>query len=172
MSIMGISKNYFFVWIACIIVLLLTTRCEKKTSTNTEVSIRHTGMIELLLDSSCVADVQLFARPGVQSFYSNRMYSFAWFDHDGLLPAGNTMLYLIRSAHIYGLLPSDYHIREIQHLLDQPGDGVTQSQLDILLTDSFLAMHYHLKYGRLDSEYKRVIQLFGIDTSAIEALTQ
>lgn len=80
-----------------------------------------------------------------------------WLDSGGLSAQGDSMRMLIHSADRWGLFPNDYHLKEIDELLAQRQRKPDPS-LDVLLTDSFFGIYFHLKYGRVEPKtFNRLI---------------
>lgn len=74
------------------------------------------------------------------------------------------MLAIVRHASQFGLMPSDYHVDELDSLIKNH-DLKPDPSLDIYLTDGFLAMAFHLKNGRLDPRTLKRLRLSGTDTN-------
>lgn len=85
--------------------------------------------------------------------------------------AGDSLIMFIRGSEQYGLIPSDYHLREIDQLLAMPLSTERNTQLDLLLTDAFLAMRQHLRSGRINSKTLERTDLSALlDKDGIRAL--
>jgi len=91
------------------------------------------------------------------SFYERRLFEPAWID-PGCCPTPTAWALVeeIIRAREEGLDPGDYHLDSLEELLSAhalgqipPGPGV---DLDLLLTDAFLALAVHRLAGRLDPE--------------------
>lgn len=92
-------------------------------------------------------------------FYRTRGYAPAWVDDHGLTVAGRQLLDLLRSADVEGLCPEEYHLAQIEPLVELEADyrrygilfdPVYMARLDLLLTDAFLLYAAHLVEGRVD----------------------
>lgn len=63
------------------------------------------------------------------------------------------LLNSIHNTQNHGLRPDDYHIKEIQSLIDFDDYKVSDSaRLDLLLTDSFLLLSAHMASGKTESD--------------------
>lgn len=92
-------------------------------------------------------------------FYLERGFGLAWSDGRGPNRAARELVAEIRAVHRHGLRPDDYHLRQIDLLLDRiaerRGEGAAISarwfvDLDLLLTDAYLIYGAHLLSGRVD----------------------
>ncbi|MFN2377926.1 MAG: murein L,D-transpeptidase [Candidatus Binatia bacterium] len=81
--------------------------------------------------------------------YEQRGFGRLWTDRrlvDDLLAA-------IRDAGAIGLVPADYHLATIEKLRREEADGEAEaSQLDLVLTDAFVRLAYHTRFGKVDPE--------------------
>jgi hypothetical protein len=103
-----------------------------------------------VFDAAALDDADLIAARATGEFYKRNSYHFVWLDSGGVRQAADSMITMIRSAGSYGLIPEDYHAEQIGKLLAMPHDAQHATALELYLTDSFLAMCYHLKYGRVE----------------------
>ncbi|ADH85246.1 L,D-transpeptidase family protein [Desulfurivibrio alkaliphilus] len=100
--------------------------------------------------------IHLRATPLLREFYRQRAFQPAWVDTNGA-PQGSAQLLLaaIKEADADGLSPRDYHLESIlvlsSLLAAHPSPGLA-AELDLLLTDAFLLLGYHLLHGRVDQE--------------------
>lgn len=92
-------------------------------------------------------------------YYRAREYAPAWVDDLGLAAAGRQLVDLLRNADEHGLCPEDYHLAQIEPLVELEADyrrygilfdPVYMARLDLLLTDAFLLYATHLVEGRVD----------------------
>ena len=88
-------------------------------------------------------------------FYVNRYYDPAWFIRNSLSNNGFDLLNYIRQVDQQGLQPNDYHLYLIEEYLKKvlssaATDTTDLIKLDILLTDAFLLLGFHLYYGKVD----------------------
>src|ERR1700690_405552 len=94
---------------------------------------------------------RIYAAVLVQSFYKGRTYLPAW-SQNGNFVQVETHIRAIEDAYGDGLTPEYYHLSLIRSLVDKVGqqlapDPILLSDLDILLTDAFLALGCHLSAG-------------------------
>jgi len=89
----------------------------------------------------------------VYQFYKEHRFNTVWLK-DGASAMADSMFLFLKNVRLYGLLPQDYHITEIENLEASPKGIITFYRKDALLTDAFLSLAMDLKYGRLDSNLK------------------
>jgi hypothetical protein len=64
----------------------------------------------------------------------------------------DSMVQIIRGARLWGLLPKDYHLEEIEALernRSSFNDNDYVSRMEMLLTDAFFKFTNHLRHGRV-----------------------
>ncbi len=94
-------------------------------------------------------------------FYAQRNYESAWFTAWGLQPLVADLVEAIRAATAEGLQPTDYHLFNIEELLEEINqrEAVDRppalADLELLLTDAFLLYGSHLSVGRVNPETVR-----------------
>lgn len=101
----------------------------------------------------------LYEPATVKAFYRWNRHLPAWINKRKLSTKGNSMVSFIRSIRNYGLLPQDYHLQEIEELLNAPpsfDERIHLGRADILLTDAFMSIARHLKHGRVDRTLHRI----------------
>lgn len=105
-----------------------------------------------------VAGRRLHARSALPDVYLRRVFRPVWIRGDGLTPDVGVLLAAVRTSSLQGLEPADYHRAALDSLLDHVGDDVEGAtadrlmQLELLLTDAFLALGSHLLRGRVEPE--------------------
>ena len=87
----------------------------------------------------------------VERFYRRRNYRPAWREDGGTIQA-EPLMRAVEDAHDDGLTPDHYHLDLIKSLLAKGGkesfaDAATLVDLELLLTDTFLALGCHLSGG-------------------------
>ena len=123
----------------------------------TSTSPQPESIIQTLLsDTIPIEGENLYVRCALNEFYTSRHNSLMWFKKERLTPQGDSLLNIFQHASYYGLLPEDYHLSQITKLNEvkatKPSDAKTLARLDLLMTDGFLAMANHLRYGRIDKD--------------------
>jgi murein L,D-transpeptidase YcbB/YkuD len=115
----------------------------------------------VLMDSAQENYSNLFAGSAAFTFYKSRSFVPVWLKNKTTTILADSMIHLIRSARIFGLLPQDYHLNEIETLFKTEqtvNENSRIQKLDLLLTDAFLTMAMHLKKGRIDiNTFERII---------------
>lgn len=83
----------------------------------------------------------------ISQLYQYNEYHLSWAEESKI----NLLLNAIESSFLLGLMPEDYHIKEIKIRKKNgiPKSVEEQIQLDILLTDALLRLIYHLNYGKV-----------------------
>lgn len=107
------------------------------------------------VDAVRVAGDTLWLPSVAARFYEKRGFEPAWSRDDTMTATADSLLSTLRRAGVDGLRPSDYHVGRAQALLEalrrrttpDPGDV---ADLDLLLTDGYMAFTSHLVSGRLD----------------------
>ncbi len=103
----------------------------------------------------------VYASVALPSFYVRRFYRPAWSDKSGPNRLVEDLVSALRRADLEGLRSEDYHLAAIENLLvalrgDARSGGVIVpdrfAELDLLLTDAFLAYGSHLLEGRVNPE--------------------
>lgn len=84
--------------------------------------------------------------PAVYEYYRTRDFAMLWRDPND--SRADAMIDVIRSIRLYGLLPQNYHLAEIEAILNNP-DCESVAQLDALLTDALFTISSHVNQGRL-----------------------
>jgi len=115
------------------------------------------GHIERLREADAVqvAGDALWLPSVAAHFYEGRGFSPAWSREDSVMAVVDSLLATLRRAGEDGLRPSDYHVDRAQELLEgirrtTTPDPVEVVDLDLLLTDGYMAYTSHLVAGRLD----------------------
>ena len=103
----------------------------------------------------------VYASVALPGFYLRRLYRPAWNDKNGPTRMVDDLVSALRRADFEGLRPKDYHLAAIENLLvavraDVRSGGVIVpdrcAELDLLLTDAFLAYGSHFLAGRVNPE--------------------
>jgi len=125
----------------------------KKTST---IPQPENAILTILNDSLPIEGEYLYVRCALNEFYTSRHNNLMWFKKEKLTPQGDSLLMIFQHANYYGLVPEDYHLQMINKLNEQKSllqkDAKAMARLDVLMTDGFLAMANHLRYGRIDKD--------------------
>jgi murein L,D-transpeptidase YcbB/YkuD len=92
-------------------------------------------------------------------FYTERNFRPGWIDDTGLSFQAESLINMIREAHLEGLSPKDYHLATILSLVHRSRTirnwnvhSELLVDLDMLLTDAFFIYATHLLTGRVDPE--------------------
>jgi L,D-transpeptidase YcbB len=87
----------------------------------------------------------LYARCAVIQFYQKRGTQAIWSTHLDKTSEADTLLGVIKNARYYGLLAANYHVAELTTPAMFPLERLRK---EVLLTDAFLTLAQHLRYGR------------------------
>lgn len=111
-----------------------------------------------------------------------------FFNKGKLNPLGDSILFYVNNARLYGLNPKDYHSLKIGQLLEKLYDKKTDTyysgsiaHAEVLLTDAYLKLGAHLNKGRfnpdtallewkpskLDTNWLSILK-FGIDSNRVK----
>jgi len=99
-----------------------------------------------------VAGARVASQEVVPRIYEARDYSLLWTKPGSV----SQLLAAIVSSYEEGLDPDDYHLRELRHLLDErgavrmPESPVERGDVDLVLTDAFVRLELHLRFGKVD----------------------
>ncbi len=152
-----------------------STAAKQLSPTGMEVGLAHIRSIDELvaerirtrIEAACVLTKfrvscePVYASVALPGFYAGRLYRPAWSDKGGPTRLVDDLLSVLRRADLEGLRPKDYHLAAIENLLvavraDVRSGGVIVpdrcAELDLLLTDAFLAYGSHLLAGRVNPE--------------------
>ena len=102
-------------------------------------------------DGLMVAGRPLRAGDDLKRFYTARSYQAAWLAAGAPRKAAYELLDVIEAVAEDGLRPADYHLDTLKWLLSQTlnsRDGYINLELELLLTDAFLALANDSAYGR------------------------
>ncbi len=106
-----------------------------------------------LMDTSLTGARDYFSYTAIKAFYRQRQYQQAWLGPKGLKSPADSLLSFIQTAETYGLVAADYHQAKLEALKKRiDTKQASQSdldQMDLLFSDSFMMLAYHLHHGRL-----------------------
>ncbi len=82
-------------------------------------------------------------------FYAARSYRPVWTERANVAE----LIEAIGESENDGLIPDDYHIKEIRSFFfSPPRTPELQAKYDLLLSDALLSLAYHLRFGKVDPE--------------------
>ena len=151
-------KNKVIIALFLVIVFLSipSVSCRKSSS----VPVQDSGLGLLIKKSitewttpskTVVGGERIYSAVLIESFYKGRKYQPAWYQ-DGHLMQTETLIKAIEEAYGDGLTPDYYHLEVIRSLVktvqkESFSDTLHLTDLDILLTDTFLTLGCHLSGG-------------------------
>jgi murein L,D-transpeptidase YcbB/YkuD len=103
----------------------------------------------IVVDSTLFNDTTLLMPVSLKLAYANSRHQPLWLDSFRISQAGDSLLYQIQHAERWGLISEDYHMRRISQLV-KDSSRTTMANIDVFLTDAYLAMRTHIRKGRVD----------------------
>jgi murein L,D-transpeptidase YcbB/YkuD len=109
----------------------------------------------------------LFSSVVVHRFYTEREFIPAWISNENVLTErAYEMRYEIQQSKFDGLNPADYHLDQIQYLINKyemarrQGESISNTELaslDLLLSDAFVMLSSHIFNGKVDPESLKTV---------------
>lgn len=139
---------------------LLNPKTSEMIEKAVEYAAANDGKIN---DSIQLAEIGLF-----KTFYNGSPVKRFWSNEKTWLPLGDVMFSFIVGCETYGLFPEDYHLRALKSVRNQLEDSIAMTDAalwargELMLTDAFIHIARHLKFGRLerDSTSLRIDSVF------------
>jgi L,D-transpeptidase YcbB len=144
-----------FVNLVVVITLTLIIGSSSKRSEDQKSGSVRLNSGTFMFDSAFIDGAKLFNRDMIFKLYKpGEAYTAAKWSSQSKI---DQMISAIHNALLDGLNPDDYHLSEIEDLNNKitlTGKVKTEDQgrLELLLTDSFLLLSYHLSVGKTDPE--------------------
>ena len=144
------------------IFILLSSFSVTVIAANPEDQIRELIQIKMMTipgDSADSCGQDSLCKPHmVSQFYTARDFRPAWISNHARLPQIESLIKVIREADQDGLRPQDYHLDKLEKAVadwSRPNnitytDFDRLADLDLLLTDAFFHLGFHLYSGRVD----------------------
>jgi murein L,D-transpeptidase YcbB/YkuD len=98
----------------------------------------------------------------VKLIYQKRQFAAFWSEKENWKPLGDSLLYFIENAKLYGLFPEDYHFLALDSIRQKISadstarsdrrDALVWANADLLMTDAFIHIVKDLKLGRLPAD--------------------
>ena len=139
-------------WIQFILLLILAAGCQQQLTThpierdNEDIAVFSPALVPDRFSDEMYHNLrfnkELFA------FYDKRKFKPLWLENNKPTEKARSMLDLISGVRRYGLLPQDYHSREIFQRTESADLG-NVLRLELLLSDALLGMANDLRRGRL-----------------------
>jgi murein L,D-transpeptidase YcbB/YkuD len=114
----------------------------------------HDGIEQLSTTGQLhIADADIAGVKVLPAFYRQRNFHRAWIDPATI----DDLLRAIDDSEADGLMPQDYHRDALHRLQHQIGTVAVPTppqlaDMDLLLTDAFLRLSYHMLFGKVDPE--------------------
>lgn len=133
--------------------------------------------VSLMSYADSAVSGKLLSFPSVNLFYRANDFMPVWTNRNLFNQRGDSLIRIIRTAPYHGFVAEDYHLAEIDSILlaamvsSDPAELL--ATLDILLTDAFIGIGYHIRHGRLHKDnLNRHDKLPEIDSALIDVLTR
>jgi len=103
-------------------------------------------------DDVVVAGARIGSREVLPRIYERRTFRPLWTDGRNV----DDLLAAITASYDEGLDPGDYHFAELRHALGMesggrgPQSANERADLDLLLTDAYVRLELHLRFGKVD----------------------
>ena len=134
-------------WLCLLFLMLTLTGQATAADSEVEAALRRLAGVRTL-----GAEPLQYSR-SLARFYQERQFQLAWSDGRQLLPAAGELLAAIPAAAGEGLDPWSYHLAALldrsQRFRTTPTPQVV-AELDLLLSDAFMALSSHYLNGRID----------------------
>jgi L,D-transpeptidase YcbB len=157
--------------IAVAIVLINLSSClDKQNNFSWPFSSNRNEFISLYLDSLTETDFQLYAKSTVKAAYAVYGNKLLWSEERKVSDNGRELLTLLSNCDRYGLFPGDFHEYELCGFDLESMDDPEAARLDLLLTDSYIALAHQLRNGTLNKKTYQPHELNQIDTFLIISL--
>lgn len=108
------------------------------------------GNEPMVVDSLLLRKYPVTSRESTKAFYAARKFALFWSADSTLRPQADSMLRVIARAGYLGLIPHDYHYDDLRQLWRDTLAAHRFQRIDIYLTDGYLTLFQHIRYGRLD----------------------
>ncbi len=158
----------------CIVLLLLAVGCQQRLTTHSiEGESESTeALVPALVPENFSDEMYKDLRYGkpLFAFYDNRQFKPLWLENNEPTEKAKSMLDLISSARRFGLMPQDYHSREILQKTESV-DVRNMVRLELLLTDALVGMAQDLKNGRIDRNSDFVLDSLKVANLADSIIT-
>lgn len=138
-------------WFPLFLVLILSLSSQAVFAVDSET----TAALRRLAGGRSLGAETLHYSRSLQRFYQERQFQLAWSDGRQLLPPAEELLAVIPAAAGEGLDPRSYHFPRLTELSRRFPDTPTPqaaAELDLLLSDAFMALSAHYLNGRIDPE--------------------
>ena len=113
----------------------------------------------------------LSSKASVKQFYASRDNVLFWSAANSLSPLADSVLSMITKARRLGLDPNCYHANELKELMSDSLMTNRLQRIDILITDAWLTMYSHVRFGQLDPRsFSPRNWALSVNKDAIEAL--
>ena len=100
--------------------------------------------------------LKLYEHELIKQTYANLSVPYLWSHEGDLTASADSLFRFIEEAEHYGLFPQEYQYRSLKMIRKVLADSVLRSDsaeytasADLLMTDAFIRLSRHLKFGRL-----------------------
>lgn len=164
---LALQKKFSLVRIVLFIsVVFLAFGCTYFKTSSLPTENLSPNVLPFDFEQSRLGGVSLSSSAQVHAFYNANDTRLIWSDTFRVSQHADSLITFIRESENYGLIPDDYHLTEIQKILEQPVNHENAVQLDLYLTDAFFTLRTHLQKGRLDPKTRVRLPLDSIVNKA------
>lgn len=148
-------KSYYLYMVKSNFLALLSLIAVACTTSTTSPIINEPvtpSAVPLTVTAEAITELEINARETVSQFYKMNEMKMIWMDSFSIKADGDSLIQFVLHADRSGLLPEDYHARELNSFKQSTISHDNASRIDVLLTDAFVSLWYHLKNGRVDKK--------------------
>lgn len=91
----------------------------------------------------------------LRDFYSERNYSYAWFDRGGMIEQGDNLYYRVKETKFDGVDEAVPYQQKFDELMDRPNRKRDRDELELMLTSQYFGLAYNVWKGLDDSQVKK-----------------
>lgn len=171
-----LRNNYWGALAALVFCGAFFTSCKEKKTPEEKVIVeapekmddKVKTLIENFLDYSVSNNGRLddstilYQLPILINLYKQRFFSPQWSSSQQWLAQGDSLLFFIQNAKLYGLFPTDYHWRQLQTIKKmfaddtfkdkETKDAAGWARADLMLSDALINIFHDIKLGRLPND--------------------
>lgn len=129
---------------------LIAVACTTSTTSPIIHEPAKPSAVPLSVTTDEISQLPLSARETVSQFYKMNEMKMIWMDSFSIKADGDSLIQFVLQADQSGLLPDDYHARELNAFKQSTINHESAGRADVMLTDAFVSLWYHLKNGRVD----------------------
>ena len=104
----------------------------------------------------------LYQLPILRNLYKQKSFAPQWSSSQKWLLQGDSLLFFIQNARLYGLFPTDYHSHQLQAINKmfeadafkdkETKDAASWARADLMMSDALINIFHDIKLGRLPND--------------------